>query len=254
MSTLSVIIITKNEEANIHRCLESVKWANEIVVLDSGSTDNTLNICREYTDKVFQTDWPGFGPQKNRALEKATQDWVLSIDADEVLSTELIEEIKSLLVQPSSTLKAYRIRRISSFCGKWIRFGEWRKDQPLRLFKRISACFDNALVHESIQFINPNTKIGLLKNFMWHYTYQNLSQIIQKIDLYSSYSAEMKFKKGQKSNLLIALLRSSWSFFKGYVLKLGFLDGREGFLLAVSNAMGVFYRYAKLIYLYKKTL
>lgn len=248
MSTLSVIVITKNEEVNIKRCLESIKWADEIIVLDSGSTDQTLSICRKYTDNVFNTDWPGFGTQKNRALEKATQDWVLSIDADEELSAELIAEIQTLLKNNSQGLSAYRIHRVSSYCGKLIRYGEWRNDRILRLVKRNTARFDTAIIHESL-YLLENTKIGLLKNVLWHYAYQDLTQVLRKIDEYSTYSAQLRFEKGQKSNLSIAILRSTWSFIKGYIFKGGFLDGREGFLLAISNAVGVFYRYSKLIYL-----
>ena len=252
MSTLSVIIITKNEEKNIHRCLESVKWADEIIVLDSSSTDQTQEICRKYTDKVFNTDdWPGFGVQKNRALDKATREWVLAIDADEVLSEPLMTEIKNLLISNKRGLSAYRIRRVSNYCGKFIRYGAWRNDKPLRLFKRNIARYDDRVIHESLELIEDK-KIGLLKNIMWHYSFQNLSQVLQKLNDYSTYGAQLRFKNDQRSNMLIVLVKTISNFIKGYILQGGFMDGREGFLLAISNAMGVFYRYSKLIYLYEK--
>jgi glycosyltransferase involved in cell wall biosynthesis len=250
MSTLSVIIITKNEETHIRRCLESVKWADEIIVLDSGSTDQTMSICREYTQQVFATDWPGFGVQKNRALEKASKDWVLSVDADEVLSSELATEIKNLLKTASSG-SAYRIQRISCYCGRWIRYGEWRNDWVLRLFKKNVARFDDVRIHESVQLVKA-FPIGQLKNTLQHYAYQDLSQVLHKINAYSSETAQLRFEKGYRARMSTVLVRTGWNFFKGYILKRGFLDGREGFLLAISNALGVFYRYTKLIYLQEK--
>jgi glycosyltransferase involved in cell wall biosynthesis len=251
MSTLSVIIITKNEVANIRRCLESVKWADEIIVLDSGSTDETPTICREYTDHVFSTDWPGFGPQKNRALAKANGDWILSLDADEALSAPLIAEIQSLLKSNTPAFVAYRIARLSRYCGKWIRYGQWRNDRVLRLFKRQAACFDNAMIHESLQ-VYGHQRIGFLQQKILHEAYSDLSQVLRKINAYSSQTAQSRFEKGVRANMGMVLFRSAWSFLKGYILKGGFLDGREGFLLAISNALGVFYRYSKLMYLQEK--
>ena len=251
MATISVIIITKNEEEDIRRCLETVKWADEIIVLDANSSDQTRSICLEYTDNVFNTDWPGFGRQKNRALDKATQEWILSIDADEVLSDALIVEIQNVLKFNPQGLMAYRIRRVSNYCGKFIRYGAWRNDKPLRLFKNNIARFDDRVIHESLQLL-ANTKVGLLKNSMRHYSYRNLSEVLQKLNHYSTDSARLRFDKGQRANMPIVLLKTTWNFLKGYILELGFMDGREGFLLAVSNAMGVFYRYTKLIYLQKQ--
>lgn len=241
---LSVIIITKNEAHDIRDCLESVRWANEIIVLDSGSTDNTIAICQEYTNKVFSTDWPGFGPQKNRALEKATGNWVLSLDADERIPPALQEEIKTAIQQ--NKYDAYSIPRQSLYCGKLIKYGAWHSKRHVRLFKRNCGKFDNALVHENIIITG---KVGGLLNPMLHYTYQNLAEAIEKMNFYSSASALQRFNKGKKGGLFSAILHGGWAFLRSYFLQLGFLDGKAGFMLAVSNAEYSYYCYLKLMFL-----
>ncbi|MGZ5008247.1 MAG: glycosyltransferase family 2 protein, partial [Methylobacter sp.] len=145
---LSAVIITKNEAGHIARCLESISWADEIIVLDSGSEDDTVAICRRYTDKVYQTDWPGFGIQKQRAVDKAGGDWILSIDADEVVSPELRLEIENALRQ--ERYNGYEIPRLSSYCGRQMRHGGWWPDHVLRLFRRDCGRFTDAVVHERI--------------------------------------------------------------------------------------------------------
>lgn len=243
---ISVIIITKNEASRIEACLRSVAWADEIIVLDSGSTDNTVELCKDYTDRIFITDWPGFGPQKNRALEKATGDWVLSIDADEQVSNTLHHEIYSLL-QSNPSFTAYAIPRLSSYLGKTLRHGDWKNDYCVRLFRRNEAHFTNDSVHEKLQVTNGKT--GKLKNPLHHETFISLEQVLEKINSYSTLSAKAKHIKGQRSTLLKAVGRGFWTFFRCYILKCGFLDGREGFMLAVSNAEGTYYRYLKIMYL-----
>lgn len=246
MSTLSVIIITKNEEKNIRRCLESVKWADEIIVFDSGSTDQTIAICKEYTKHIFVTDWPGFGPQKNRALEKASSDWVLSIDADEQLTEELIIELR--IIMRRSEYAGYYIKRCTNYCGQFIRYGDWKKDQVLRLFHRDQSKFTDDIIHEKVIV---QGQVAVLKEKMLHFSFSNFSEVINKVNLYSTYGAELKCQQGKTSNMMTVIMRSLWCFFRGYFLRLGFLDGKNGFLLAVSNMLGVFYRYVKLSYLYQ---
>lgn len=245
---LSVIIITKNVSSDIRFCLESVKWASEIIVLDSGSTDNTREICSEYTTKIFSTDWPGFGVQKNRALAKAQGKWVLSIDADEVLSDALISEIKQIVFNTKNDHDAYSIKRISYFCGKKMLHGDWGNDRVVRLFRNhIKIQFSAVPVHEKV--INYH-HLGHLKHFIYHKTTKSISQMLIKLDDYSTYGAQRAYQQNKKSSVLKAALRGLWCFIRGYFLYFGFLDGKEGFILAVSNANGVFYRWIKLFYLH----
>lgn len=239
---LSVVIITKNEESKIRDCLESVTWADEIIVVDSGSTDATLAICREYTEHVHHQDWAGFGPQKNIAVGFARGDWVLSLDADERIPLELQHEILAT-IQSSEDKTAYYIPRRSRFCGRYMRFCGWYPDYVLRLFRRDHGKFSNDLVHEKVVATGP---LAYLKEPMLHLSVDTLDQAIEKMNLYSSIAAKEKFEKGQKGTLLKAILRGGWTFFRVYLLRLGFLDGRQGFMLSVANAGGTYYKYAKL--------
>ncbi|EDP46024.1 glycosyltransferase family 2 protein [Rickettsiella grylli] len=247
---LSVIIITKDAEKTIQSCLDSVKWADEIIIFDSGSQDSTLEYCRSYTQKIFLTDWPGFGVQKNRALNKAKGQWVLSIDADESLSDDLIEEIKQIIYHnPQERHDAFEIKRISFFAGKKVRYGDWRNDKVVRLFRRLPPIqFTSSMIHERLKGYRH---LGRLKNPMLHKTMETMSHVLMKLEYYSSFGAQVAYQKRKKSTLFKAILHALWCFIRGYLLRLGFLDGREGFILAISNASGVFYRYIKLIYLYK---
>ncbi|MFZ0218979.1 MAG: glycosyltransferase family 2 protein [Candidatus Aquirickettsiella sp.] len=249
MLALSVILIVKDAGRDIQRCLESVKWADEIIILDSGSQDNTLDICRQYTQNIFSTDWPGFGMQKNRALDKAKARWVLSIDADEVLSVGLISEIKQIISNPHDQNDAYAIKRIAFFAGKKITYGDWGRDKVVRLFRRLPHNrFTSAIIHENL---HGYLHLGCLKQVMFHNTMQTISQVLVKLEHYSSFGAQMAYHQHKKSSLFKAISHALWCFIRGYLLRLGFLDGRAGFILAISNALGVFYRYVKLIYLYE---
>ncbi len=240
---LSVILITKNEGHNIWDCLNTVSFASEWIVVDSGSTDDTVLLAKEFGATVIQTDnWPGFGIQKNRALSAATGDWILSIDADERITPELAEEIKKTVQSPDA-FDAYEIQRYSWYCGKFIRYGDWSKDYVLRLFKRHHAQFTNDLVHERLV---ATGKIGRLKKSMKHYSYTNFSQVLQKIDSYTEYSAIQKHRQGKKAGVGTALLHGLWAFIRGYILRLGFLDGSHGLALAISNAENSYYRYLKI--------
>lgn len=242
MNTISAIIICCNEAKHIRACLESVQFVDEIVVLDSGSTDETVQICKTFTDKVIQTDWPGYGPQKNRALHHATGEWVLSIDADEVVSPALQQEIRDR-IQQTSKWNGYRIPRRSSYLGKLIRHGDWRHDQPLRLFKRQHARFSEDIVHEQVLINGP---IGECQAHLYHIAFESVEDVLNKLNQYSSLGATQRHQQGKRGSLFSAITHGFWTFFRGYILRAGFLDGQEGFLLALSNAQGCFYRYIKL--------
>jgi glycosyltransferase involved in cell wall biosynthesis len=247
MVSVSVIVITKNEAENIRDCLESVKWADELIVVDSGSTDTTRDICREYTDKVHETEWPGFGPQKNRALGYASKDWVLSMDADERVSEKLRDEINKTLIETDKD--AFAIPRLSSYCGKFICHSGWRPDYVTRLFRREKGRFSDDMVHERVIV---NGAIGKLTNDIIHYTYRNLEQVLDTVNRYSTLSSEQKCRDGDSSGLLKAVLHGIGAFISAYILRAGFLDGRHGFMLAVSSAEGAYYKYLKLMELCKK--
>jgi glycosyltransferase involved in cell wall biosynthesis len=244
---LSVILITYNAAQDLVRCLESVKWADEIIIFDSGSTDETLTLARRYTPHIFSTDWPGFGLQKNRVRQHARGRWILSIDADEALSPALIKEIQHRIVEePEITQTVYAIRRESFFCGKRIRYGDWGKDWVVRLFPNDPHIqFTSAKVHERLI---GYTQVRRLKHPMFHDTVKTLEQMIAKINVYSSLGAQSAQQQGKKSNLSKAILHGLWRFIRGYILRFGFLDGQAGFILATLNASEAFYRYLKLIY------
>jgi glycosyltransferase involved in cell wall biosynthesis len=243
---LSIILITKNAADTLLRCLESVRWADEIVVVDSGSSDDTARICRELGAKLsIAEDWPGFGPQKNRALNLASGEWVLSIDADEWVTPELRSEIEASLSAPGAHL-GFRLPRLSSYCGRPMRHSGWWPDYVTRLFKRGHARFSDDLVHERL---NIQGGIGKLKHPLMHEAIRSLEQVIEKINAYSSAGAENMARTGRRGSLVTALWHGFWSFFRTYVLRAGFLDGREGFMLAISNAEGAYYRYLKLMLL-----
>jgi glycosyltransferase involved in cell wall biosynthesis len=247
MPTLSVILITRNEEANLADCLASLEGvAQQIVVVDTSSSDRTLEIAKSYGAVIAQPhDWPGFGPQKNRALDLATSEWVLSLDADERLTPALRSEIVTA-IHHSAHVDCFAIRRLSWYCGRFIRHSGWNPDYVDRLFKRGSARFSDDLVHERLI---PSGRVAKLENPMLHYSFMNYSQVLQKLDRYSTASAEQAFAKGKTSTPLKAVLHGAWSFFRTYFLQAGFLDGPQGFALAMSNAQGTYYRYIKLWHL-----
>ena len=241
--TLSVVIITKNEERDLPRCLRSVWFADEIVVLDSGSMDRTLEIAREFTDKVFvNADWPGFGPQKNRALTYATGEWVLSLDADEWVTAELAEEIQSVIKGGAHSV--YKIPRLSSFCGVVIRRSGWYPDYVTRLFRKSDAQFSKDLVHERV----VHEKIeGSFNNPLRHASYHDLNEVMNKVVRYSQDGAENRFRRGETTSFSKALLSTFWAFLRTWVLRLGFLDGKPGFMVAVSIAEGTYWRHMRLL-------
>ena len=239
MAGLSVIIITKNEALNIRECLESVKWADEIVVVDSGSTDDTVSICREFTPHVYIYGWPGFGIQKNRALGYATQEWILSLDADERVTPELRSEIEITMLEGSKP--GYEIPRLSSFCGRYMQHSGWHPDYVTRLFLRNYGRFSNDLVHERVII---DGIVARLQHNLLHESFRDLDQLLSKMNHYSTAGAVMLGNKGREATLTQAITHGLWAFVRSYFLRAGLLDGREGFMLAVSTAEGTYYRYA----------
>jgi glycosyltransferase involved in cell wall biosynthesis len=244
--TVSAIVITKNAEPTIRRCLESVMWADEIVVVDSGSTDATLDICRELGARTHQTpDWPGHGPQKNRALDRASGEWIVALDSDEWMTPELRQEVEKAMAEPRGRA-AFAIPRRSSFCGRFIRHSGWWPDYVVRLFRRDASRFSEDHTHDRL-IIRGGT--GKLKQPIMHEAITDLDQMLLKMNMYSSSSARMFHATGRRASLATALLHGWWAFMRTYFLRLGFLDGREGFMLAVANAEGSYYRYVKLMLL-----
>lgn len=242
---LSIIIIAKNEAHAIADCLRSVAWADEIIVVDSGSTDDTVKICQQHGAKVTVTDdWPGFGRQKNRALALATQPWVLSVDADERVTPELQAEIMQAIVSDADA--SYRMPRSSSYCGQFIKHSGWSPDYITRLFKRGYGKFSDDLVHERL--LTDHTTLSL-KSPLLHISYINLDEVLNKVNQYSSAGADMLHARGKSASLGKAIAHGLWAFLRTYFIRLGFLDGKMGFVLAVSNAETTYYRYLKLAFL-----
>ena len=243
--TLSVIIITHNEAAMIQDCLESVHFADEIIVVDSGSDDDTVGICRRYTDKVTVTsDWPGFGVQKQRALDKVTGNWVLSLDADERVTPACRQAIEAAITAPK--VDHYRIRFQSYFLGKAICHGDWRNEYHMRLFKRGSAKFDDMPLHENLIVSGQS---GVIEAPITHYSYQNWEEVLDKLQRYSTAGAKRRAQEGRTATPLKAIGRAWWAFQRHYWLKLGCLDGWAGFWLGVYIAHYTLYRYLKLWWL-----
>jgi glycosyltransferase involved in cell wall biosynthesis len=247
--TLSITIITKNEAASIARCLESVVWADEIILLDSASTDGTPEIARRHRARVENsTDWPGYGPQKNRALALATGDWVLSLDADEWITPELRAEIERVVASPGAHA-AFKMPRLSSYCGRFMRHSGWWPDHVTRLFRRGQARFSDDIVHERLIV---DGSVGALREPLRHEAIRDLDEALVKMNAYSTAGAQMRHARGNSASLVGAVWHGAWTFFRTYLLRAGFLDGREGFMLAVSNAEGAYYRYLKLLLLGEK--
>lgn len=239
---LSVIIIAKNEEQRLPRCLESVAFADEVIVLDGGSTDRTVEVAQARGARLeVCTSWNGFGPQKNRALDMATQDWVLSLDADEEVTPELADEIRATLRSP--TFDCYAVPRLSEFCGRFLRHSGWYPDYVARLFKRGTARFSDDLVHERLMPVGP---IGRLRHPLLHRGYRDASDNLRKIDRYSTAWAEQEATRGRRTSFAAAPLHGLAAFVKTYIFRLGFLDGAAGLAVAISSAEVAYYKYLKL--------
>ena len=245
MSTepLSACTIVLNEERNIRACLESIKWVDEIVVIDAFSEDRTVSICQEYTDRILQRKWTGFYDQVSFAFQSARNSWVLYIEADERLSPELKEEIQSEFSGDSIPWDGFSVPRLSHSLGRWINHGSWYPDRLNRIFRK-----------EKLILIGPNPHLKMrvdgavkkLRGNLLHYTGPNISWILKKMDHYTESIAQVKFEKGKTCRLWDLVLRPPARFFKSYFLKAGFLDGRHGFTIAVLGAFYVFTKYIKL--------
>ena len=242
MIQLSVIVITKNEAHNIAACLESVRFADQIVVLDGGSTDSTIELAKNMGAHVsIDANWQGFGVQKNRALALASGVWVLSIDADERVTPQLQAEIVTAM--RSAEFNVYCFPRLSSYCGQYMRHSGWYPDYTTRLFKRGFAEFSNDLVHEKLV---TSQSVGRLQARLLHESFTSFEAVLDKANRYSTAGAKTLLAKGKKASLGKALGHGFWAFFRTYILRFGFLDGRMGLVLAISNAEGTYYRYLKL--------
>lgn len=241
MSTLSVILITKNEAANIAHCLESVAWADECIVVDSGSTDDTVALARGMGARVIECDWPGFGPQKNRALDHATGDWVFSIDADERVTPELRTELEQAM--RTGAAEGFYCPRLSQFCGSFIHHSGWYPDYVLRLFRRGQGRFSDSLVHESLQLQGRSAK---LHSPLLHYSYLDRADVERKVAHYSDAAARQMHAAGKRANLLRAALSAVWAFVRTWIIRLGVLDGCAGWGIAVMNARTTWLKYRKL--------
>ena len=248
MQPISATVITYNEERNIAEALQSLTWADEIIIVDSGSTDATVQICRQFTESIFNRDWTGYVDKKHFAVEKAGHDWIFSLDADERTGPELRKEIQELAAS-GFHLHGYKIPRVAFFMGQWIRHGDWYPDYQLRLFDRRYGRWEGGQVHESVK---TDGKSGYLKGEIYHFTYRSFSDYLRRLEIYSNLAAYDYQQKGVSATPMKLLGNPIAAFIKAYLLKRGFLDGTPGFSVAVMGAVSVFFKYAKLYELQRK--
>lgn len=240
--SLGVAIIALNAQERIAQCLDALSFADDIVVVDGGSTDNTVSIARTHGARVIvASDWPGFGLQKNRAVAALETDWILSVDTDEVVTQELAASIRASIDAPRADV--YALDRLSSFCGQWVRHSGWYPDWIPRLFKRGAARFSDDLVHERLVF---DARVEKLTGRLLHYSYDDFETVLRKMDAYSSAGARARHARGKRGGFAQAVMRGLWAFIRTYFLRGGILDGRTGFMIAVFNAETVYYRFLKL--------
>ena len=241
MNKLSVIIITKNEEKNIRRCLESIRWADEIIVVDTFSNDNTVAICREFTDKVFQKNWSGYGPQKNFCASKAKNRWVLNVDADETISLQCAAAVQKLLLnEPKFSL--YRFPRKNFIADRWVRYAGWYPDLISRLYDKNRVSFSESMVHERLM---PDENAGVINHPISHYSFDGLEDYVERQNRYSSVYAEEKKQLDWEANWTHLYLRPVWAFIKTYFIKQGFREGFLGMFLALAIMFYTYLKYAK---------
>lgn len=245
--TLTVVVITKNEEQNIYRCLDAVRWADEIIVVDSQSTDNTLEIVKQFHAKVYSPVWRGYGPAKREGVAHATSDWVLSVDADEVVTPELAEEIRDVIKSETSH-DGYYMNRCTNFLGRWIYHCGWYPDRVLRLFRREKGNVTDSPVHERVEVTGTT---GYLKGELLHYSYPTLELYLEKSNRYTTLGAEEAYNRGKRFRLFDIVIRPMVSFISHYIVKQGFRDGVEGLLISVLSSIAVMVKYAKLRQMYK---
>ncbi len=243
--TISISIICFNEERKIHRCLESIKWANEIVILDSFSTDETLNICREYTDKIYQHTFDGHIQQKNRAVDHCSNDWVFCIDADEVVTEELKRSIQSIDIE-KTVYKGFYVPRKVFYLGKWINYGGWYPDYKVRFFNKEYGRWGGINPHDKVMVKGKTCR---LKGDLHHYSYENVAAHLQQVNKFTDIMSDEYKRMGEKPSVVNLTLRPFFKFIKMYILKLGFLDGIRGFIIA---SIGAFYVFMKFVKLYER--
>jgi glycosyltransferase involved in cell wall biosynthesis len=240
---LSVAIITKDEARNLPACLESTRFADQIVIVDSGSTDDTVQIAKDHGCDVFVEPWMGFGPQKQSAIDKCRNEWVLVLDADERVPPETAAAIHTIVAHTADAYAGYSFPRKNFFQGRWIRHLGWWPDRVVRLFRQGCGRMSTAMVHEAVEI---SGSIGSLDVPLEHYTESRLSAILLKIDHYSSLGARQAFDEGKRSAGSSAFFRACATFFQNYFLKLGILDGPQGLTLSVTDSVNKFFKYAKL--------
>ena len=245
---LSIALITKNEEKNINVCLQSVDFAQQIVIVDSGSTDKTLAIAEEFGCDIYREDWHGFGAQKQLAIDRCTQPWILVLDADERIPPETAADIKSIVTAPDAAAAGFTFPRKNYFQGRWIKHAGWWPDRILRLFKKGTGGMTKAAVHEAVEV---QGKIKNLDTPIEHYTESDLSNILLKIDRYSTLGANEAFAAGKHSTPQGAFFRAFFTFAQDYFLRGGLLDGKQGLTLAVTDSINKYFKYAKLSQLEK---
>lgn len=244
---ISACVTAGNEEDKIAACLASLAWCDEVVVVDSFSQDKTYEISKQYTQLVFQHPWGGYIAQKNYIRSLARYPWILFVDADEVVSDELRAEIEGEFDRGPGEVVGYRFPRMVHYLGKWIRHGEWYPDIKLRLFRK--DCGHSA-GHEPHDRVVVDGPVQTLQSPLYHFTYDNLADHIHTLNRFSSISASEKFSRGEKFRWSDLIFRPPWRFFKSYIVKHGLLDGRQGFIIALMSAFGVFVKYAKLMELW----
>ncbi|MGB9628914.1 MAG: glycosyltransferase family 2 protein [Thermodesulfobacteriota bacterium] len=239
---ISVYVLTFNNRRTIERCLKSLQWADELVIVDSLSTDGTVEICKRYTEKVYQRPWTDHRDQYQYAADLTTHQWIMFVDADEEIPPELVEEIRNELDGRNSPFDGYLVYRRTYYLGRWIRYGGWYPDCEIRLYRRDRGRWEGGL-HAKVVV---DGKVGVLKNQYLHYTYRDISDQIQTIDRYSKIAAEDMVESGEKFSLFKLLFHPPFRFVKEYLFKLGFLDGLPGLIIIVSTMFYVFIKYAKL--------
>ncbi|MES2102118.1 MAG: glycosyltransferase family 2 protein [Pseudomonadota bacterium] len=242
--TLSVVIVAKNEARNIAECVASASFADEIVVLDSGSSDRTAAIAAAAGAKVVQTDWPGYGPQVARGFKLATGTWVLSLDADERITDALRAEVLAAI--RSTAFDGYRIPRLSEFCGQFIHHSGWRPDHTLRLGRRTLSGFTEHFLHAHMTVAG---RIGELQSDLIHFSYPDIHDVLEKLDRYSTGNARDMAAAGKSAGVGKAVVHGLFAFVRTYFFRLGFLDGQHGLMLAIYNAEYTYYKYIKLMFL-----
>ena len=248
MPKLSVTVITKNEAADIADALTSVRWADEVIVVDSLSADDTVAIAKQQADRVIVREWPGYIAQKNYAASIASHDWILSLDADERVTPELANEIRSILASEPEH-RGYRMPRVTFHLGRWVRTTDWYPDQQLRLYDRRAGLWTGRHVHESVSVGGP---VGRLKGELQHFAYRDIADHLETIDRYTTYAAQQMHESGRRASVFDLVVHPPLAFLRNYVLRRGIRDGLPGFIISSMNAYYVFLKFAKLWELRRK--